>query len=829
MSTIAQRSFSGGELGPSLYARVDQVKYASGLRRCLNWYVARSGGAYNRPGTSFICEVKDSSKAVRLLRFVFNATQTYVLEFGEGYIRFIRNQAQIEVSGVTAWSGATSYVVGDLASLAGVNYYCVLAHTNHTPANATYWYALTGSIYEIPTTFTESELPDIKIVQSADVITLTHPSHPIQELRRSGHTSWTLIEAVIAPGIDEPTSLANNGAPGTTTQWVVTAVAEESLEESLASASTGTSATPSAGGPVTLTWTAVSGAQEYNVYKYRAGVYGFVGTAMTNTFDDVGTTADTSDCPPIERNPFDATDDYPSCAAYYQQRRIFANSNNFPEKAWCSRTGASGNFTISSPSQDDDSVTLSLTGNQVNEIEHLIDLGKLVALTSGGEWGINGDSDGILRPSARNARQETYNGSGSLAPILIGGNAIYLQGRGSIVRDLGFDFQADGYRGNDLTIFANHLFDGYSLVDWAYQQIPNSIVWAARSDGMLLGMTYVREQQVLAWHRHSFYNGSVENTVCIPEDDEDALYLAVNRTIDGSTVRYIERMNTRRVDDIVDSIFMDSALTYDGRNTGSTTMTLTGSGWTHDDTLTCTASAAFFTAGDVGNSVFMYGLNSDGDREVIRCEITAYTSTTVVSVVPHKNVLTSLRAVATTDWARAVDSVSGLDHLEGESVSVFADGYVVGSPNNDAVTEVTVSGGAVELERPYSVIHVGLPITADIETLDPDSTQGETVADKKKNISRVTMFLEKTRGLFVGPKPPDDDEEDPLQNLMELKIRNLEGYDEPVDLMTGVADVNIMPEWNNNGRVFVRQVDPVPAAILAIYPSGLIPVRGGGI
>lgn len=827
MTTLAQRSFAGGEIAPALYARVDQVKYASGLRVCRNFLVARHGGVYNRPGTSFVAEVKDSTKSVRLIKFVFNSDQTYVLEFGNTYIRFYRNEAQIQVSAVTAWSGATNYVVGDLASSGGVNYYCIAAHINHAPPNALYWYALTTTIYEIPSPYLESELPTIQLVQSADVITLVHPNHAPMELRRSGHTSWVLASITFAPGISAPTNLTNSGAAGAVTDWIVTAVAQDSLEESLQSSSTTSSATPSSGSPITLSWTAVSGAQEYNVYKKKNGIYGFIGVAGSNSFIDNGITADTSDAPPIARNPFNATGDYPSCVTYFQQRRFFANTDNDIETAWGSRSGNPTNFTISSPLQDDDAVTFSLIGRQVNEINHLVDLGKLLAMTSGGEWAINGDSNGVVRPAAVNASQQSYNGSSTLPPIIISGSAIYVQGRGSIVRDLGFDFNIDGYRGSDLTVFAAHLFDGYTLADWDYQQIPHSIVWAARTDGALIGMTYVREQQILAWHRHDF-DGFVENVVSVPEGDEDALYLVVNRTINSVEKRYIERMRNRRVDDIVDAVFMDCALTLDGRNTGSRTMTLSGSGWTHDNTLTLTASSAFFSAGDVGNSIFMYGNDSDGDRIVIRCEITAYTSTTVVSVRPHKDVPTSLRAAATTDWSRAVDQISGLGHLEGKAVSVFADGFVVGSPNNSAVTQITVTSGAITLERPYAVIHVGLPITADIETLDPDTAQGESIADKKKIISRVTIFAEETRGLFVGGAAPTDDDEDPLENLTEMKLRDAETYDDPVALLTGTADVNIMPEWNNNGRIFIRQVDPIPAAILAVYPSGKIPLGNGG-
>jgi len=316
----------------------------------------------------------------------------------------------------------------------------------------------------------------------------------------------------------------------------------------------------------------------------------------------------------------------------------------------------------------------------------------------------------------------------------------------------------------------------------------------------------------------------VENVTVVPEGTEDALYLVVRRTINSVSRRYVERMATRRVDDIIDSIFMDSVLSYDGRNaTPSHTMTLSGgTTWGPFETLTLTSSTAFFTVGDVGNAIHLTG--SDGTE--IRCTITAYSSTTVVSVQPHKTVPVGMRSVAISVWARAVDVVSGLSHLEGEDVSVFADGFVVANPNNAQYVTVTVNAGTAVLDRPYAVIHVGMPYLSDMETLDVDTAQGETIVDKRKLVTKVTAFVDESRGLWVGGKPPSDDDTDPLEDLTELKIREDETTDEPVKLATGTVDVNISGEWNSNGRVFIRQVDPVPLAVLSVAPAGLFPFRG---
>lgn len=836
MTAVAQFSFAGGELAPAVRARVDAAKYAIGAGTLRNFFVAKHGGAYNRAGTRFIAEVKDSTKETALRRFVFNDDNAYALEFGEEYIRFYQAGAQIEVSGVAAWSGVTAYEVGDLASRLGVNYYCILAHTNQQPPNATYWYPLTGDIYEIPTPYQEEDLFTLQFAQSGDVVPIAHTGYAPRELSRFGHTDWTLAAISFAPSIATPANLAVSGAAGTVAYWVVTAIAEETLEESLVSSEVGANSDASSGSPRTLTWDQVTGAQEYRVYKRVNGTtFGFIGTALQTgspTFIDTGVEPDTTSGPPIDRTVFGATGDYPAAVGYPQQRLAFAGSTNDPEKFWASRTGDFHNFTIRSPLQDDDAVTFTLAGSEVNKIQHILVLNKrLILLTSGGEWLVSGNEAGILLPTAINASQESYNGASTLPPIKIGATALYVEAGGNVVRDIAFNLEADGYAGNDLTIFSAHLLEGRTIVDWAYAKRPHSIVWMVRDDGVLLGLTYIREHQMVAWHRHDFENGAVESVCAVPEGGEDALYLVMRRVIDGATVRYVERMESRFVDPdaVEDLVFMDSALTYDGRNTNdSHTMTLSGgTTWEYTETLTLTSSASYFTAGDVGNAIHLTG----ADGTVIRCMITAYTNGTTVSVKPHKTVPVAMRAAAISVWARAVDEVTGLDHLEGEDVAVFADGHVLGSPLNASYTPYTVEAGAITLDRPYAVITVGLPITADLETLDIDTAQGEPLATKKKIITNVACRVEKSRGGWFGAKNPDDDplntDESALFGLTELKQREAETMEEPVALATDTIDVMIESQWSKGGRVFIRQVEPLPLAILSVQPSGLVAVGGG--
>ena len=947
MTTFSQRSFAAGEISPSVYGRPDQVKYNTGLATCRNMSVMRHSGVTNRMGGEFIGEVYDSSEAVRLIPFVFNSDQTYVLVFTPLRMMVIKDavvqvEASKTVTGATqadpcvvTTSAAHGYSNGDVinhSSIAGMSELNgrslktanVTATTyelqtmDGVDLDATGFTAYTSGgiaekVYFITTPYAEADLPNLHYVQSANVITIVNSNYEPRNLTRSGDISWSLDAIDMVPDTTHPTgvSTASGGGGSKTFKYKVTAVDPITSEESLpgvgASAGSITAITqanpavvtlgahtltngetvllegivgmtelndrrfvvankaattielkdedssahtawssggtvksedsiitsaadPTVANPHVITWTEVSGVTQYNIYRALNDVYGFIGVAGLTTFDDTDLDVDTADTPPSARNPFFASGDYPSTVTYHQQRRIFANTDNDPEVVFPSRIGAFSNFTTRSPLQDDDAFQFNLAGRQVNEVRNLTVLNAtLVMLTAGGEWSIRGNSSGTLTPAEPNPTQHSYNGSSNLQPILVNGTALYVQARESIVRDLGFSFEIEGYSGNDLTIFSSHLVEDYTIKDWAYQQIPHSIVWMPRSDGTLLGLTYIREQEVIGWHRHDFY-GSVENVVTVPEGTEDALYLVIKSTdstvgaLTDQTVREIIRIPTRRVTDIKDATFLDSYETYDGRNTTTTfTMTLTtGTTWTTDDDLTLTATGHTpFTAADVGNAQIHM---TDSSDDVIRLEITGYTSSTVVTVRSHKDVPSAFQGTALSSWGTAKNVMTGLWHLEDKDVSIFGDGFVEASPNNAEYVTNTVSDGAVTLTEFYTVIHVGLPYISDVETLNIDSIQSETLADKKSVVSKVIATVEETRGVWAGVDFPSDDSVDPLEGLNELKVRSNEGGDKPVNLKTDNITINTAGRYNN-GRVVLRQVDPVPFTLSAVHPAGLIPFR----
>lgn len=712
-----QRSFGGGELTPEFFGRIDDAKYQSGLAKCRNFITLPHGPAANRPGFAYVSTVKDSTKRTRLITFAYSTSQTFALEVGVGYFRFHTQGATLLAGTVAAYSGATAYTLGSLASSGGINYYCIAATTGSAPPNATYWYPMpsTGE-YEIPNPYAEADLFDIHYVQSADVLTLVHPNYAPRELRRLGATNWQLTTISFVSSLTAPTgiSASASGGSGTTYNYKVSAVGLNGIDESLASSAASCNGNLFASGAFNdVSWAAVSGAQRYNVYKQANGaLYGYVGQSDGTTFRDDNIAADISKTPPESSNPFAAAGDYPGAVSYFEQRRCFAGTLNKPQNLWMTKSGTESNMAYSLPSRDDDSINFRVAAREANTIRHIVPLTNMVLLTSAAEWRITSINSDAVTPSTVSVRPQSYIGANNVQPAIINNNLIYAAARGGHVRELAYAWQASGYITGDLSLRAPHLFDGLNIVDMAYAKSPQPICWFVSSNGNLLGLTYVPEQQVGAWHWHDT-DGVFESICVAAEGNEDALYAVVRRTINGSSVRYVERLASRLYTTPADSFFVDCGSTYSGA---------------------------------------------------------------------------------------ATTSISGLSYLEGKTVNILADGAV--HPQR------VVTGGAITLDVAASKVQVGLPITADLQTLpwaaqiDNGLGQGRT-----KNVNKVWLRVYRSSGIFVGP-----DE----SNLTQAKQRTTESYGSPPALKSEEIGVTITPSWDDSGQVFVRQSDPLPLTLVSM-------------
>ena len=552
---------------------------------------------------------------------------------------------------------------------------------------------------------------------------------------------------------------------------------------------------------ITISWTAVAGAEKYDIFKEDNGIYGFIGSSTSTEFTDDNVDPDLTDTPPQQKNPFFGDNNKPSCVSYYQQRRVFGNTNNKPDTIFYTQTGNQSNFNVSSPSRDDDAITAALSALQLNEIRHFVPQSDLLCLTSGAEWKINAGSDVAFSASTIRQNPQTYIGSSHVPPLICGGAVLYVQDRGSMVRNLGYTLESDSYSGGDLTILSSHLFEDKTVKEWGYQQIPHSVVWVARSDGAMLTLTYNKEQEVVAWTRHDTL-GSYKSVCSVPEssDVEDAVYCVVERTVNGNTVQYVERVHTRYFDDVRDAFFVDSGLSLDNP------VTITGA--TSANPVVVTAASHGFENGDeVDISDVTTGLNSAGAAtgmsQINDLRFTVANKTTNTFELSGINGSAFTAYTSGGEVRKAVTSISGLDHLEGETLACLADGNVVAG--------LTVSSGAVTLSRAASRVHMGLGYTTDLETLDLNYTsKAGTIQGRLKKVSKVILRFEDTRGGFVGPD---------ADNLVEMKQREFELLGQPTQLITGDREVVITPDWNTGARIFIRQTDPLPLTLLAVVPD----------
>lgn len=580
--------------------------------------------------------------------------------------------------------------------------------------------------------------------------------------------------------------------------YVVTSIDGTGLYESAASAPlTVANNLNVVGAYNTLSFGGGLGAVRYNVYKAQAGMFGFIGQSTGTTFVDDNIAPDLGVTPPNFDTTFLSANNYPGAVSYFEQRRVFAGTNNAPASIWMTRSGTESQMSYSIPIQDDDRIAFRVAAREANTIRHVVPLGQLILLTSAAEWRVSPVNSDVITPTSISVRPQSYIGSSNVQPAIVNNSLVYCAARGGHVRELGYSWQSNGYITGDISIRAAHLFDGLEIADMTFAKAPHPVLWFVSSNGRLLGLTYIPEQQVGSWHWHDT-DGAFESCAAVPEGAEDVLYAVVRRTVNGQSVRYIERMASRGVQDRARYVFADSSLTYDGTNTATTLMRVTGgTTWGPPEVLTLTSMLgnAFTGASDVGDEVVL----TAADGQVYRIRITAYTSPTSAQGIPDRVIPASLRGVFTASWSWARDTVSGLSHLEGKTVSILADGGVM-SPR-------VVSAGSVTLDKPATIVTVGLPYYSDLKTMPitlniPAFSQGQA-----KNVNAALIRVYRSSGIYIGPSE---------SKLTEAKLRTTEPYTNPPSLVTEDVEVMVSPSWQRSGQVLVRQVDPLPLTVVGL-------------
>ena len=515
-------NFTGGELSPRLDGRNDLSKYNSGCKTLENMVVYPHGSASRRSGSQFVSEVKDSSKKTRLISFEFSTIQTYILEFGDQYIRFYKDSGQI---------------------LSG------------------------GSAYEISSPYLEAELFDIKFAQSADTMYICHPNHHPRKLTRSGHTSWSLVDDVIINGpfmdhnIETTTATPSHKSVGQTSTVTFSSTTGVNANQGFLSTDVG------------RLLHITDGHIKITSVTSTTVVVGVV-------IKDLNETGSTTD---FALGSFSDTSGYPSCVTFFEQRLVFAATIAQPQAIFFSKSADYENFddNYHGTVADDDAIVYTIASNQVNAIRFLTATRTLIIGTAGGEFAADGGGTGeAITPTNILINKQSNHGAANVDGISLGNATLFLQRAKRKIRELAYNFDVDGYTAPDLTILAEHITES-GITQMAYQEEPNSIIWCVRTDGQLLGFTYQREQQVTAWHRHiiggSFGSGNavVESVEVLPTDDSEyQVWIIVKRTINGATKRYVEYLHNLKFDTTDDTSFnyLDSQLAYDG----SATTTISG-------------------------------------------------------------------------------------------------------------------------------------------------------------------------------------------------------------------------------------------------------------
>jgi hypothetical protein len=415
------------------------------------------------------------------------------------------------------------------------------------------------------------DLDEIDFVQSAISLYFVHLNYPPQKLTRAGHTDWTFAELTFGPLIAAPANVNATpsqpnatGAIATTYTYYVTAI-DANGQESRAS-------TPGAsvnndlslqGNYNTVSWNVVADAEFYAIYKGDNATPGYIGLveAPALSFKDRNLISIASDTPPRATNPFTDADSYPSTATFHQQRLTLGRTRTRPNAAWGSVSADPENFDVARPAKPDDALSFALVTEKVNSLNQLISLKEGLGVLGGDSiFSVKGGEGGAMTPAAIVPNRESGRGSSRLNPILIDQIAFYQSERSFDVRALGFTFETEGYRSNNVSIFSPHFFKGRRIVSWAYQSEPYSCIWAALDDGSLLCFTWEEEQEVWGWTKMEL-GGYVERVAVIHEGGYDRLYALIRRTIGGVVRRFHERLALPHVDEIAVACHLDCAVT----------------------------------------------------------------------------------------------------------------------------------------------------------------------------------------------------------------------------------------------------------------------------
>lgn len=828
-------AFNAGEFSPRMVARVNFEAYDNAASLMENLILMPQGGFQRRPGSRYVAEVKNSAaNGVALYPFEFSTEQAYVIEAGDRYFRFFRNQAQLVATnigaaitngdftvGITGWTdqsagtGAISHnasagrlsldgggagneaiaeqtvtttttgvahvlkfaaygipgetLIVRVGSTSGASDYLAdleLTEGYHTvtftPAASPFYLQFEfatdhgmelDNISLIDNTAVELETPyntqlsslvlfETKYAQSADVMYFTHPSYWPHRLLRRGATDWSLVRVDYRDGPYVSDNISATTLTLSGTSGDVTVTA---------SATVGIN-----GGLGWLTtdigrvirWKDPAGNWTWlRIYAWTSSTVVSAAVLGANASATTATTNWT-----IGR--YSNTNGHPGAVGLFEERLFFAGSNRAPQRFDGSVTADFHRFSPSDPDGtvvDDNALSYTIASEQVNRIRWIAATSRLILGTTGGEFVIS-SSGAALTPSDLSVRQNTANGVANVAPLKINNRVLFVQRAGRKLRDFRFDFNQDSYIATDATILADHV-TASGIKQMAYQQEPDSLAWVLRNDGQVATMVYEPGQQVIGWSRQvfggSFGSGAAvcESVASIPgRDAAGQVFPSDDRDEVWVIVKRTIDGNTRRYVEVIERA-------YEGPRLEAYTTT--------------TAWRAAVRADQKDAFYVDSGLTYDG--------------------------------VATT-------TISGLDHLEGETLDLLVNGAFH--------PQKTVSSGSITLEYEATTVQAGLPARWRFRSLKLPygvSAGGSTGVVKTKRVHRVGYVLMDASAFRQGST---------FEALETKEFREVADLmDNAVPLFTGEYEAAFAGNNENDPRLCLESVGPGPFVCLAIAPE----------
>lgn len=814
-----QGNFGTGEISPLAQGRVDLDRYKTALAVCQNYIPTIQGGLTRRPGTEYIVEVKDSTKKTRLVPFRFSQTDAYILEFGHEYVRFHRDYGPVLDENGAVVEYAMPFTEDEIFELSFAQSadYLYICHKNHLPQKLirysdTFWSStqMTGSLGPWDYSALEAKVT-VGSASFSTTLTTTPTGLPITAIANNGGKFEITVAFVNQTWIQDGKLRVHydSGTPSAEGDWDVEYLGNNKFlllgstysgtySAGQAKAYTQIFKSTDVGRYYLVKQSASGGAVEY---WRRFQITSLVNSTTANVSNinsmtpDVGVTYDAY--PSLFW-----TGNGPTAACFFEDRLFFTGSPNAGQRVDGSKIGDYENFqTISENLQvyAEYSISFVLNSDDVNIGKWMFaDEKGLIIGTLANEWTIkSASSSEAFSALSVSAKLTSSFGSSDCYPVRAGKAILFVQKSGRKIREYHYFQDVESFRATDLSVLSEHMTLG-GLKQLAYQKDPQQIVWAVTNNGKLVAMTYERDIDNLraGWHKHELGGSNlVESVAVIPSPDgiRDDVWLVVKRFVDGAWVRYIEVI-TKFFDDEdeqEDAFFVDSGLTYD--------LPIAISGITNANPCVLTATAHGLSNGD---SVYLRGII--GTTELNQKIFTVANKTTNTF---------ELSGIDSTDYGtylsggyvrKRVQTITGLDHLEGETVQVLADGAVQNSK--------VVTGGSITLDAKAATVTVGLGYNSDAQLpiIDAGAADGTSIG-KTRRTNRLGLFLNRSLNLLVGTD---------FENMTRLFFRNAnEAMGKAPSLFSGIIVETLDADYDFENKIAWRQDQPLPSTILAVMPS----------